>query len=260
MDNYEYCASFARSLQNGAPLKVLDYGCGTGTTVGLLIRDGHDAYGCETWYEGGDVSDQVPIALKDRVLTMSDGRIPFPDQTFDLVMSNQVIEHVPDIDLVLSEVARVLKPGGTCLALFPHLEVWREGHCEIPFLHRFPKGSGFRIYYAYALRSLGMGNNLFSDPPMEWSRIICNWLDNWCHYRPLSEIRAAFARHLSYPRHIEAEWASMRSSKLAVMPKWLRTIIARKLAGVVLVVEKPRPALQANGRQSSKIDHEMTLL
>ena len=46
--------------------------------------------------------------------------IPYPDTTFDLVFSDNVLEHLPDPEIVFHEVARVLKPGGKFLAKTPN--------------------------------------------------------------------------------------------------------------------------------------------
>jgi len=240
VNNYEFCARFAAKVRNGAPaFKALDYGCGAGEIVKLMRDDGLDAWGCETFYEGGDLSSRVPPELKDRILVMQGDRIPFPDNTFDLLMSNQVLEHVADLDVVLSEVSRVLKPGGVCLSLFPHREVWREGHCNIPFLHRFPKGSRLRIYYAAALRALGVGYFKDEKTALNWSRSRCTWLDKWCYYRPYRQIAESFTIHLSKPNHIEADWIVSRSKKLELLPRWLRQLMAYKLAGLVFLTVKP---------------------
>ena len=42
--------------------------------------------------------------------------LPFPDETFDLVIANHMLYHVPDIDLALSEIRRVLTPNGILFA------------------------------------------------------------------------------------------------------------------------------------------------
>ncbi len=47
------------------------------------------------------------------------------------------MEHVDDLNFTLSELARVFKPSGKVLTLFPSAEVIREGHCGIPFAHWF---------------------------------------------------------------------------------------------------------------------------
>jgi len=52
---------------------------------------------------------------------IEDGRYPFPDATFDLVVSNYVVEHVADPNLHLAEIARVLKTGGRYVFRTPNL-------------------------------------------------------------------------------------------------------------------------------------------
>lgn len=46
-------------------------------------------------------------------------QLSFPDGAFDAVVVNDVLEHVPDVDLCLSEMARVLRPGGALVTTFP---------------------------------------------------------------------------------------------------------------------------------------------
>jgi SAM-dependent methyltransferase len=47
--------------------------------------------------------------------------LPFKDASFDIVLFSEVLEHVPNPELVLSEIARILKPGGYCLGSVPFL-------------------------------------------------------------------------------------------------------------------------------------------
>src|SRR5260370_15306277 len=81
MNNYEFCASFAaKTAKHHLPgFKVLDYGCGAGEIIKLMCDDGLDACGCETFYEGCDLSSKGPAELKDRIFAMQGDRIPFPD-------------------------------------------------------------------------------------------------------------------------------------------------------------------------------------
>lgn len=232
MDNYEFCADFA--ARHGK--RVLDYGCGSGRIVELLLKRNVDAYGCDVFYEGGDYSPHVRPTLASRIKRMEGDRIPFPDSFFDAVTHNQVFEHVPDIHLAASEIARVLKPGGLMLGLFPDRSVWREGHCGVPFLHWFPKGSAARVYYALAFRTLGFGYHHGNKTRLQWSQEFCAWLDAWTYYRSYREIREAFSRHFGQPTHIEPQWLDARLR--VPLPDTIKTAIVHRLAGLVFWCER----------------------
>jgi SAM-dependent methyltransferase len=248
MDNYEFCASWAASQPGCATARILDYGCGAGQIVAALRERGLDAVGCDVFYEGGDASRRLsPDLVSSGVIHRMDGdRIPFDDRTFDLVINNQVMEHVVDLDRVLTEIARVITPGGAVLNLFPDKGVWREGHCGVPFLHWFPKGSTPRIYYAAALRRVGLGYHKQDKTVMAWSRDFCQWLDDWTHYRPLSEIEATYRRHFHDVVHLEDTWLQQRLGSrrglAATLPRWLQRQIAIKLGHLTFVARRPRAA------------------
>jgi len=244
LDNYEYCCRFAIELARGRKLKVLDYGCGAGQIVRMLRDRGLDAYGCDVFYEGGNYSANVPAELMGSVIRrMEGGTIPFDSESFDLVINNQVMEHVEDLDGVTREIARVLKPGGAVLSLFPDRSVWREGHCGIPFLHWFPKNSRVRVYYAAAFRMLGFGYHTRGKGVLQWSRDFARWLDQWTYYRPYDEIATVVTRNLSPPRHIEPHWFDLRAGTrfpfVTAIPDFLKSWAVRKLVGLVFVCVKP---------------------
>jgi SAM-dependent methyltransferase len=108
-----------------SPSRLLDFGCGAGELVHAYRAAGVDA-------DGADVHLDAPgphlFFIRD-----SDYRLPFADCTFDVVVSNMVFEHVRDIDSVLLEINRVLKPGGASLHLFPPSGRPIEGHVFVPF-------------------------------------------------------------------------------------------------------------------------------
>src|SRR5258708_6723304 len=127
MDNWEFCTNYIKMLATGisASITVLDYGCGAGQIVTGLRNKGIDAKGCDIFYAGGDYSKLVPPEFLGEVIKpMENGVIPFPEESFDFVVNNQVLEHVEDIDGVLAEIHRVLKPNGKVLSLFPDKSVW----------------------------------------------------------------------------------------------------------------------------------------
>ena len=53
---------------------------------------------------------------------------------FDIVISNQVLEHIESIDLVIDEIARITKSGGIGLHIFPSRRHLIEAHLKMPFI------------------------------------------------------------------------------------------------------------------------------
>jgi SAM-dependent methyltransferase len=236
MNNYEFAADWVQRHAAGSPTRVLDYGCGAGQIVRLLRQQELDAWGCDVYYEGGDLSSQIPVELQPYIRRMAGTAIPYEDASFDVVLSNQVFEHVPDMEAALVEIARILKPGGVSLNLFPDRGVWREGHCGIPFLHWFPKNTKPRIYYAALLRSLGLGHFTQGKTIMGWSRDFCVWLDRWTYYRTMAEIHERFGRVIGQTQHAEEDLLHARfDGRFDAIPGSLQRFIVRKMAGLVLI-------------------------
>lgn len=108
---------------------VLDVGCGAGgITLHLVERHG------ASHATGFDVEAPVIIAARRRAwerglsqrvdfLQAPPGRLPFRDESFDVVFSKDALLHVPDKDALFSDLWRVLKPGGQLAA-----SDWMIGH------------------------------------------------------------------------------------------------------------------------------------
>lgn len=113
----------AQLFQKYLPLKspVLDYGCGDGFFASVTFGDDRLARidsGFARIDVGLDIKDsRIEEAGEQRVykklVTYDGNRIPFKDKTFAIVISNCVLEHLPNLDNSLKEIHRVLKPGGS---------------------------------------------------------------------------------------------------------------------------------------------------
>lgn len=95
--------------------KVLDVGCGTGTFLARVAK----TYGVDC--TGIDVSKESIAKAKQWLVPclhfqVADAvKLPFEDESFDYVLSFDVLEHIEDQNKALSEMARVLKRGGWLL-------------------------------------------------------------------------------------------------------------------------------------------------
>ncbi|MDC3152721.1 class I SAM-dependent methyltransferase [SAR86 cluster bacterium] len=134
--------------------KILDYGCGTGILNLLLLLKGYnDVHGVDVVKKFDDrilkhmnfnsasfnlinAKDTNPTATN---LNNDDEQLPFDDNTFDIITSSLVLEHVVNPDFYYSEAARLLKPGGVCFFNFPHRLKPYDTHSRCWFIHYFPK-------------------------------------------------------------------------------------------------------------------------
>jgi SAM-dependent methyltransferase len=234
-----------------APGRVLDYGCGNGDVVAAGRAAGLDMWGAEVFYGGSAarVEAERTGLLGTVIHEIREGRLDFADCSFDLVTNNQVLEHVEDLDAVLREIRRVLKPGGTLLSIFPSRDVFREGHIGIPFSHWFPKGSRARLLYTWALRSAGLGTwKEQAATRRQWAVDKLRWIDTYTHYRSRDEIFRAFQRYFSSelrePDYIRYRLRDSRG--LAPLARLLEipgvppvaSVVFRKLAFLVIVSRK----------------------
>ncbi len=100
-------------LQDVRGMRLLDVGCAKGRFVRALAARGADVVGIDpTWgmlraarRAGGSYAQASATGL------------PFASGTFDGAICIEVIEHIPDIDRALAEIARVLRPGGKAILI-----------------------------------------------------------------------------------------------------------------------------------------------
>src|SRR3712207_4562013 len=84
------------------PPKILDIGCGRNKTPGAVGLDSN------------------PRSCADVIHDLDSVPYPFPDNEFDLIVGNQIIEHVGDVLAVVAELHRIAKPGGLIRLDTPH--------------------------------------------------------------------------------------------------------------------------------------------
>lgn len=113
--------------------KILDIGCGTGEIISFFKKNGNTV--CAV-----DAMDQrLPSTNIDAFHLVSNAKLPFESEQFDVVISNHVIEHIENQELHLSEIHRCLKPNGVCYFATPNWNFPIEPHHRIPFIHYLGK-------------------------------------------------------------------------------------------------------------------------
>jgi SAM-dependent methyltransferase len=131
------------ALNQQVPLRgkrLLEIGSGYGISLALMLqRFNVDAVGIEPASKGFDESFNCARMILEsnqldanRIVDASGENLPFEDASFDVVYSNNVLEHTSDPALVLREAVRVLRPGGTLYVEVPNYLSYYEGHYLIP--------------------------------------------------------------------------------------------------------------------------------
>jgi len=124
--------------KNAAELsgKILDFGCGSKPYEHLFVN--------ATEYIGIDYEIEGRTENLDKIDFFYDGKhIPFEDNTFDSILCTEVLEHVFNIDELLSEFHRVLKPNGKAIITTPFM--WEEH--EMP--HDFARYTSVAVIFLY---------------------------------------------------------------------------------------------------------------
>lgn len=139
---------------------ILDFGCGAGATVYAFHDQGFpNAIGFDT-------KDYVELRAPEHRnrfrIGFEQGGLPFASETFDLVISEEVFEHVHDQLPMWRELHRIMKPGGIAIHVFPGPYCFIEPHNYVPF------GGVIAHYWWYKLWAVAGIRNEFQKG---WSAI-----------------------------------------------------------------------------------------
>lgn len=140
-----------RALGEFTGKRLLNVGCGTGGFNVAAERAGARTWGIDTSQEAVAICAlRRTLGVGGHYSAAAAEALPFRDGAFDLVVCLSTLEHVADVKASLTEMVRVLRPGGGLFLYAPSGWACYESHYKLPWLPWFPRPLA-RLY----LRRLG---------------------------------------------------------------------------------------------------------
>ncbi|MDQ3520828.1 MAG: class I SAM-dependent methyltransferase [Gemmatimonadota bacterium] len=195
---------------------ILDIGCGDAGVLIAFAEFGADTTGIEvderSLTRGAVRAEEHGVTV--RLLKGVAEALPLPDASTDLVILDNVLEHVRDRERTLAEIRRVLRPNGLLYMVTPKplslYSLWNDPHYDLAGLVLLPRQ--LQIWYFERLRGGGKGTYDVGVIPTRW--------------RLRRLLRAAGFESLVSPREL---WVSYVRDRIAE-PTEVRPGIKRKLA------------------------------
>lgn len=225
-----------KRYRSARPLRILDAGCGKGSLIAdLMVELGNlekvELYGFEVLEHGACQSSYLPEVLANLSQRFPEldwkGRIhiasvadpwPFDDDSFDMVVSNQVIEHVADLGWFFEQMRRVLRPNGISVHHFPTAESLADPHSGVPFAH-WPESDLKKASVIRLFSRLGWGK--FRNYRRQRGHSLDDFVDEFVHY----------LKRYTYFRSFTDVASVARRTGLAVSARYNWALFKRWLSG-----------------------------
>jgi SAM-dependent methyltransferase len=222
---------------------VLDFGAGQGFLMKEIRSRGIACIGCDLEEKYKINSIQVAEGLevgKDLIIN-SKSLLPFKDENFDFIVSNQVIEHVFNLQDISNELFRVLKPNGSAYLLFPTKEIFFEPHILVPFFHKFGYKANLSHFFRYIIYFL---SHLLKRRPLNNFKkkyeTDLKYVYNFTCFRYFNEIKNIFINSGFEVNDRSKYWFSTKYNMNLLLRIIVKLIHPRYFLSNFIVIKKPR--------------------
>jgi len=221
-------ADFYRQLDLSDPL--LDLGSGDGYFARFAL--GESAIGVDPSIRS--LRESLLVGPHSAVTQAEGAALPFPEGHFQTVVSNSVLEHIPDVQPALREVSRVISFGGRFIFTVPssHFGEMLAGTRLLRRLRLSPLANGYSRFF----NRISRHHNV--DAPEQWALRLaaCGLrIEGWRYYFSEAALRALEIGHLqglpSAVLHaLTGRWiVGQYRSNVAALERWLRPFIGEEL-------------------------------
>lgn len=231
---------------------LLDFGCGSGHLVRAAQSRGLDAYGCDVDFDqatydqhllaelrsanrvrevetdrtGSAGADRLPIGVVAEAFGQY--RLPFDDESFDIVVSTEVLEHVANYDDMVGELHRIMKPRAVFVHMFPPKYALLEGHTNIPLGGGFKPDWWLKFWSRVGVR-IWHKKGCPADEYFVWTR---HYLDNCVNYLTKQQLVGAFGGVFDL-QFVEGELFKINPrTRVFVLPSLYSSFRGRIMCGV----------------------------
>jgi len=126
------------SIKDLQTCRCLDIGCSAGINTNFLSAEVRESIGIDL--DEPAIKTGYFQKKTNSYFIIGDAiRLPFKNETYDIVICNHVYEHVPDANALMDEIFRILKSGGFCYFGAGNRFCIIEPHYRLPLLSWFPK-------------------------------------------------------------------------------------------------------------------------
>lgn len=200
-DFQDYLLSKLRTFKDCEPIKVLEVGFGNEKLIQHLLCHSDitvNIFGVEDFNYKSNAFSKKNVFIKKQfnkksyqIIALSEtNQYPFLDNQFKVIYSNQVLEHIDNIESLIKENLRILDVDGIILHTFPLKNKIIESHLRIPFVHRI-KNQIIQEKFIYFLSFLLMGKFKYKKKYIslkDFSVQRAEYLNTKVHYISLSEL------------------------------------------------------------------------
>ncbi len=200
----------------------VDIGCGSGGISFHLAPAFRSVTGVdpEPWKRWEEFTAEQPNL---RFVEASIESLGIDDDSVDVVICNQVYEHVPDPQVLIAQILRILRQGGTCYFAGPNLLYPIEPHVHWPFIHWIPRRWALSL-----LRTFAPEKVLDAHSTTYWR------LRRWLSAFAITDAVPALVKHRAFAPGASPAWRVFRAVPMSVLG-WLGFLSP----GFVFILEKP---------------------